>query len=301
MRWVVFLACAGAFLSGAAVAETREAILPIVVNGYTREPIHFQTKIRIVNLSPSSVEVTLEAYQNDGTAVRILELFPVARTGTTTVLKIAPLGSIESVTAEDIPALDGWARLTYDSLAAIAASAELDLIDAPVGPHPICRRPSHEILASAELPAVQAARKFNAFAIDHPYRRSAYAFLNPSPVQTAHVFLSLLDSSGNLAASKSFEIRPQARIAKFVAELFSNIPSSFTGSLRVTADIPVAAGALQVLFPEGKLINVPMAALELGPCTQVITPARNPLTGECRDFPTPCDVPEGWQTVASCK
>ena len=29
-------------------------------------------------------------------------------------------------------------------------------------------------------------------------------------------------------------------------------------------------------------------------CIQVITPARNPQTGEVRDFPTPCDVPEGW-------
>ena len=29
-------------------------------------------------------------------------------------------------------------------------------------------------------------------------------------------------------------------------------------------------------------------------CTQVITRARNPQTGETREFPTPCDVPEGW-------
>lgn len=32
-------------------------------------------------------------------------------------------------------------------------------------------------------------------------------------------------------------------------------------------------------------------------CIQVITPARNPETGEVRDFPTPCDVPEGWDVV----
>jgi len=32
-------------------------------------------------------------------------------------------------------------------------------------------------------------------------------------------------------------------------------------------------------------------------CIQVITPARNPETGEVRDFPTPCDVPEGWEVV----
>lgn len=32
-------------------------------------------------------------------------------------------------------------------------------------------------------------------------------------------------------------------------------------------------------------------------CIQVITPARNPQTGEVKDFPTPCDVPEGWEVI----
>ncbi len=30
-------------------------------------------------------------------------------------------------------------------------------------------------------------------------------------------------------------------------------------------------------------------------CIQVITPAYNPETGECKEFPTPCDVPEDWE------
>ncbi len=33
-------------------------------------------------------------------------------------------------------------------------------------------------------------------------------------------------------------------------------------------------------------------------CAEVITPAKNPDTQEIRDFPTPCDVPEGWQIIA---
>ncbi len=36
-------------------------------------------------------------------------------------------------------------------------------------------------------------------------------------------------------------------------------------------------------------------------CAQVITPARNTATGECKEFPTPCDVPSGWEKVESCK
>lgn len=35
-------------------------------------------------------------------------------------------------------------------------------------------------------------------------------------------------------------------------------------------------------------------------CPQVTTPAKNPATGECQDFSTPCDVPEGWEKVESC-
>lgn len=32
-------------------------------------------------------------------------------------------------------------------------------------------------------------------------------------------------------------------------------------------------------------------------CIQVITLARNPQTGEVKDFPTPCDVPMGWEVL----
>lgn len=38
-------------------------------------------------------------------------------------------------------------------------------------------------------------------------------------------------------------------------------------------------------------------------CAQVLTPAKNEDTGVCEDFPTPCDVPEGWHVqtdIASC-
>ncbi len=32
-------------------------------------------------------------------------------------------------------------------------------------------------------------------------------------------------------------------------------------------------------------------------CVQVITPAKNPATGEVVDYPTPCDVPDGWEAL----
>ncbi len=35
-------------------------------------------------------------------------------------------------------------------------------------------------------------------------------------------------------------------------------------------------------------------------CIQLITPARNPETSECREFPTPCEVPQGWVKTQFC-
>lgn len=32
-------------------------------------------------------------------------------------------------------------------------------------------------------------------------------------------------------------------------------------------------------------------------CAQVITPALDPETGDITEFPTPCDVPEGWEVI----
>ncbi|MDI6883426.1 MAG: hypothetical protein QMC93_03125 [Patescibacteria group bacterium] len=36
-------------------------------------------------------------------------------------------------------------------------------------------------------------------------------------------------------------------------------------------------------------------------CIQVITPAKNPQTGQCINFPTPCVIPPGWQKVEKCE
>lgn len=50
-----------------------------------------------------------------------------------------------------------------------------------------------------------------------------------------------------------------------------------------------------------KLREVRERVKERKVCIQVITPAINPETGECKKFSSPCDVPEGWKIVRSCK
>ncbi len=280
--------------------QTQDLILPVALNGYTVPPVHYQTIIRIVNMSVSSVDVTLEAYQNDGTAIRILELFPIARTGTKTVFSIPGGGGVEAFTAEDVPSLNGWIRLTFDAAATIQASAEVAVITGAVGPHPICVRPSTEIATSTQLPAMQAASKFSGFAVIRTTRQSGYALVNPSTTQTATAFLSLMDLSGKFLASATVQIPPQGRLSRFVREFLPDAPADFMGTLRITSTIPIAAGAVNVLFPEGKFTTINVTSPPAAGCAQVVAPARNPLTNECRAFPTPCDVPDGWLRVTSC-
>jgi hypothetical protein len=296
--------CLFAFLvfcfSTFAGAQAQELILPVALNGYTAQPIHYQTTIRIVNMSSSRAEVTLEAYQNDGTAIRILELFPVARSGTKTVFQIESGGSVEAFTAEDVPPLNGWIRLTFDSSVTIQATAEVTLINGLIGPKPICTRPSTEILTSVQLPAVSAARKFSGFAVIRPFRKSGYAIVNPSTTQTATVFLSLMDFAGRLVASGTIEVAPQVRISRFIQEFLPNAPSDFMGSLRITSTVPVVFGGVNVLFPEGEFTGINVASASIGVCIQVVAPARDPLSNECRVFPTPCEIPDGWVRTTSC-
>lgn len=51
------------------------------------------------------------------------------------------------------------------------------------------------------------------------------------------------------------------------------------------------------LTSSGPVPSTPLGTGEPDACIQVITPARNPQTGEVKDFPTPCDVPEGWEKI----
>ena len=53
------------------------------------------------------------------------------------------------------------------------------------------------------------------------------------------------------------------------------------------------------LFTQNQEPEVPANedADDMSVCIQVVTPARNPDTGQIKEFPTPCDVPEGWEVI----
>ncbi len=67
------------------------------------------------------------------------------------------------------------------------------------------------------------------------------------------------------------------------------IVNSFTSC--VSAGYPVMESSPeQCRTPDGLTFVKP-----IGYCIQVIAEAKNPATGEIREFPTPCDIPVGWQ------
>lgn len=55
-------------------------------------------------------------------------------------------------------------------------------------------------------------------------------------------------------------------------------------------DVPRDASA--VVYPEDE-----QKKGESTMCIQVIAPARNKITGETKEFPTPCDIPDGWEAL----
>lgn len=80
----------------------------------------------------------------------------------------------------------------------------------------------------------------------------------------------------------------------FTQEINQIVPtSSATPSLLPS---PKPSPSLLISSPRPKF----SPPIEDNVCITIITPAKNPATGECREFPTPCDVPEGWEKVDQC-
>ncbi len=137
-------------------------------------------------------------------------------------------------------------------------------------------------------------------------------------------------SSGRSYMRMSMQYEGNETITDFV--IYDIVPKSFAQSAK---DIKVTAPGATVLIVEddpefaiifsslspGETINIDyevdaevdadivssfsaeVYASSVGddsPCAQVITPARDLNTGECIEYPTPCDVPDGWDVVESC-
>lgn len=97
---LVTLVLVYAFESTATSTETTDFVVPVVVHGNIKEPLHFQTTFRIVSLTGAEVTATLTGFRDDGTAERIFCPGPVIGP-IEKVVTVAPNGAANVSTGGD--------------------------------------------------------------------------------------------------------------------------------------------------------------------------------------------------------
>jgi hypothetical protein len=263
-------------LTGLSIAvqaqTTNEMVLPIVFNGPVAERMHYQTIFTILNASRQDISATLQIYNNEGNPAGVF-CSPLAPPPSSVTIALRPNAQYFSFTSADLPFLFGWARLRWEGPSSILASVEITHVAAaPSRCMLVCNQPSTVKLASAQISALKPGKEFHLPLTINPNRQTGLVLVNPSATDTVNVTVSLLNASGgnaDLGVPNSFEItlRPLEQIAGFLwqmalahspPDLVVSVPDMFQGSVILTADTPFAVGALNIMFPEGKFVAVPI-------------------------------------------
>jgi hypothetical protein len=256
-------------------AAPNEVIFPIVVNGAISEKLFYQTIFTIINTSGQAISALLRVYDNAGKPGGVF-CSPLAPPPSTLGASLSPNAQLFQFTSADLPFHNGWASLRWEGAGNMLASAEISLIAAtPARCLLVCNRPSTEKLSSTQLYAVSPAREFRLPMTINGFRQTALALINSSPTDTATVKVSVLDASGaaaNLGVPSTFDLKigPMQRVSELVWQMivehfpsFASIPppDSFQGTVVLSADLPIAAGSLNIMFPEGKFAAVPLISM----------------------------------------
>lgn len=256
-----------------ALAQTRELVLPILVTGSVTSRRAYSTDIQILNVGATAAQVTLATYTNQGKlneAIRFL-----SNQGTGNSVTIAPGRSeVVFVTTKDSNVMDGWIRLSFGESARIGANGDIMLTNIAEGGPTF---ESTEIVTNIGVPAVNPTEQFFAlgslllFEGRRILRHTAYALVNPSSTEAADVALSFSENvEGAETREANVQLQPNSRIAVFLVELFPGVVPeipitpprivNITGTLRMASNAPIAVSAVDVLLPEGKLVNALAAA-----------------------------------------
>jgi hypothetical protein len=118
------------------------------------------------------------------------------------------------------------------------------------------------IVSQAGVPATTPLMKQATVAVRNSIEDTGVAIAYPG-TGTATVTFQLLDKSGALIvapATRTFAANNQNAI--FISELFPNAPTTFTGTMRITSDQPVAVVALLVLQPGSLLSTIPVFSVQ---------------------------------------
>jgi len=152
----------------------------------------------------------------------------------------------------------GWIKVTPKDAISFQVLNEFQILDWE----------TREALTVTLIPAVIPARKFLIPAIDgEDYLATrnmvgAYAIINPSETETATVEMRAHrpDEPDKPGCVQELTIPPLSRITGHFREFF---PICDRGStIRISGDIPIAVGGLQVFYPEFKMTALPVETIE---------------------------------------
>lgn len=255
----------------------RDAVFPIVLTGGAGADRRFEATLHLMNLSSTTSQVEVVAFRN-GAPDAIID----ADAGPLPV-KIIALEPEEAIRLPLVrPMRDRLAgfRESWVGVRVVEGSvnAGVRLTDLNVDSRGLVRSAS-DIFAEGARPA----RRFKAFAAwtafddCYPEVQSAYAFVNPSRSETAHVTLSFLlhtERGADRLFESELEIPPLDRIPMLLSQLFEGLfppPGSLAlctedsrrgaGVVNVSSDVPTAVSALNVNLRTGHFVDLPVQAL----------------------------------------
>ncbi len=253
-------------------SSSREVIFPIVVNGASAEKLHYQTIFTVLNTTAENLGATLQVYGNNGAPGGVF-CSPLAPPPSKMTVSLDPNAEYLQFTSPDLLFHDGWASLRWQGSAPILASTEITLVSAPPAPCLlVCNRPSSEKLSSTQVAAIAPALAFRLPVTLNSYRQTALALVNPSSTEPLTVKVTIHAASGEnakLGVPSNFEIRirPLERISRLLWQMALGqsaptliVPSreTFQGSVVLASSSPFAAAGLNIMFPEGKLVSIPI-------------------------------------------
>lgn len=244
----------------------RITVVPNLVTG-SAEPggFLFRSELTLFNLSSSAAAGSIEFFGSLG------------EPGLETSL-CQPMGDFEVAGLqsgnwifESLGLRRGWARIFHTGPEGVAASNEVTLLRQQV---PAClssaQLSSTMIETAARIEGVEPALGFLAPVVISAHRQSAIAIVNPSSERSAEIEMSFTDAQGE-SISVEGSVAPLNQATLFVREFFFGCDPQFHeacsaaipdlppggeihGSIRIQGSIPIAVGAQDVLFPEGRLL-----------------------------------------------
>ena len=166
----------------------------------------------------------------------------------------------------------GWARITWAGDLTPRVEAEIAFVE---GARDACEMLLDQVdsrnIRSKVRAAAGTASKLSALPASLTRRREvAVSIVNPSLTRTAHITLQAIRDDGRFLDVNEFKIGPGERVSDL---LFGFLirgkvfivppvrPNGFRGQVRVVSDSPVAVGAIDVFFPEGRWGNVPVFSI----------------------------------------